>query len=791
MAVNTKMPLTNTADGYLCEGTDIRGSYFVIDKLENIPSTITKTGSLCFCQDDSKFYQYNGTTWTEALVIPSTDGLASEDFVKTSIENKVDSSELENYYTKTEANNEFMTQAEVDSRVNEIISKASNTDTIKDLTSLVDYLDSHGTEASEMATAIVELEANKANKKHTHDRDTLYPAEIVLGENYDTMTVIQPTYLKMAYGDDNIVLDSSNASYTINGNEIATENYVTEVINRIPSVEVNLSEFAKKTDIPDVSEFIKEIPGEYITEEELEQAINEVELKEGPQGPQGESGQSAYELWLALGNIGTEADFIAGLKGQNGEKGDPGNDGENGYTPVKGIDYFDGKDGQDGKDGIDGKDGLTTAIKVGETTYVHENGIITLPQYATKTELDNKTYPILQTSNAGIAKVFNWYNTSTTYAGGNIPQSPDSTHTRSINSISDIAERYYGIEADKDGRLFVNVPWTNTTYGDGPGISVSNGLISNSGVRSISTGTTNGTISVNTGGTVDDVSIKGLGSSAYETTYKESECTTFTSDSGNCTPAAVQKGAKLFAPEAPLTNYSKASATSAIAPTDTLSAAIGKLEKALDGKQASGNYLTSHQPIYNLEIKGDGTAAVTFVPNSANNSIDFVGDGNITITADSTNKKIKISSAYSSKAALKDGTDVSLVTTGEKYIWDNKIGTSGGIITGTLKCNDLKIDDGEGGTISFFAAESGSFDVRLPSSGKTLLTHISSTSGTIEADDTGGWSGENVVTVSYLDNYYTKDNTYAKTEIYTRAEVDELISSLFEISGTTLIIKDN
>lgn len=163
MAVNTKMPLTNTADGYLCEGTDIRGGYFVIDKLVNIPSTITKVGSLCFCQEDSKFYQFNGTSWESSLVIPSIDGLASEDFVTESIKNKVDDTTLENYYTKTEADEEFMTQSEVDTRINDVISKASNTDTIKDLTSLVDYLDSHGTEASEMATAITELETNKAD----------------------------------------------------------------------------------------------------------------------------------------------------------------------------------------------------------------------------------------------------------------------------------------------------------------------------------------------------------------------------------------------------------------------------------------------------------------------------------------------------------------------------------------------------------------------------------------------------------------------------------------------------
>lgn len=55
----------------------------------------------------------------------------------------------------------------------------------------------------------------------------------------------------------------------------------------------------------------------------------------------------------------------------------------------------------------------------------------------------------------------------------------------------------------------------NTTYGAGSGINVSNGLISNTGVRSIATGSTNGTISVNTNGTSAEVAVKGLGSAAY------------------------------------------------------------------------------------------------------------------------------------------------------------------------------------------------------------------------------------------------------------------------------------
>ncbi len=50
-----------------------------------------------------------------------------------------------------------------------------------------------------------------------------------------------------------------------------------------------------------------------------------------------------------------------------------------------------------------------------------------------------------------------------------------------------------------------------------------------------------------------------------------------------------------------MTGYTKPTTTSAIATTDTLNAAIGKLEKALDGKQAAGSYAASshnHDGVY-------------------------------------------------------------------------------------------------------------------------------------------------------------------------------------------------
>jgi len=53
----------------------------------------------------------------------------------------------------------------------------------------------------------------------------------------------------------------------------------------------------------------------------------------------------------------------------------------------------------------------------------------------------------------------------------------------------------------------------------GTGLAVSNdGTISNSAVRSVATGTANGTIAVNTDGTTSNVAVKGLGSAAYQDT---------------------------------------------------------------------------------------------------------------------------------------------------------------------------------------------------------------------------------------------------------------------------------
>lgn len=120
-----------------------------------------------------------------------------------------------------------------------------------------------------------------------------------------------------------VVKRSKPADYVYT--ETETLNYNT-LLERIDEIDANIANT--------VNEYLKENPVEvdltgYYTKNEVDAAIETIELTPGPAGPQGE----------------------------------PGPAGKDGYTPVKGVDYFDGepgKDGQDGAPGADGKDYVLT-----------------------------------------------------------------------------------------------------------------------------------------------------------------------------------------------------------------------------------------------------------------------------------------------------------------------------------------------------------------------------------------------------------------------------------------------
>jgi len=130
-------------------------------------------------------------------------------------------------------------------------------------------------------------------------------------------------------------------------------------------------------------------------------------------------------------------------------------------------------------------------------------------------------------------------------------------------------------------------PNDDTTYTGSDGITLTGTNFTNSGVRSVSTGATNGTISVNTNGTSAEVAVHGLGSAAY------TESSAYAASTHNHVGTEVT-----------LTGYSKAASAAAVDSTDTVNAAIGKLEKALDGKQPAGTYLTPTSTLDATKLSG-------------------------------------------------------------------------------------------------------------------------------------------------------------------------------------------
>lgn len=95
--------------------------------------------------------------------------------------------------------------------------------------------------------------------------------------------------------------------------------------------------------------------------------IPDITVIQGEKGDKGDNGLSAYEIWLSLGNSGTETDFIASLKGERGQRGSKGEKGEKGDDGEQGLQGIQGENGRDGVDGQDGKSAYETWLSIGNS----------------------------------------------------------------------------------------------------------------------------------------------------------------------------------------------------------------------------------------------------------------------------------------------------------------------------------------------------------------------------------------------------------------------------------------
>lgn len=100
-----------------------------------------------------------------------------------------------------------------------------------------------------------------------------------------------------------------------------------------------------------------------------------------------------------------------------------------------------------------------------------------------------------------------------------------------------------------------NAKFTDTTYTGENGVTISGTTISNSGVRSIETGSTNGTISVNTNGTSAEVAVKGLGSLAYKSSLVASDVGAIASTLKGAANGVAELDANGLVPSSQLPSY--------------------------------------------------------------------------------------------------------------------------------------------------------------------------------------------------------------------------------------------
>ena len=68
MALTVNTNIINDTNQYLLDAKNVKGTFVVVASTaerDALPAATTVNGSLCYCTADSKFYQYNGSSWQE------------------------------------------------------------------------------------------------------------------------------------------------------------------------------------------------------------------------------------------------------------------------------------------------------------------------------------------------------------------------------------------------------------------------------------------------------------------------------------------------------------------------------------------------------------------------------------------------------------------------------------------------------------------------------------------------------------------------------------------------------
>ena len=347
---------------------------------------------------------------------------------------------------------------------------------------------------------------------------------------------------------------------------------------------------------------------------------------------------------------------------------------------------------------------------------------------------------------------------------------------------------------DKDNSTRVQVDGINYTGSDG--ITITNKNITNSGVRAIETGATNGTISVNTNGTTTEVSVYGLGDLAFLNSISTSDITsgTLSVERGGTGAGSFTSGQVLVG------NGTSAIGTRAIDTTDggtTSSTSLitsGAVKAGLDTK-LNTSLKGANSGL--AELDATGKVPSSQLPSYVDDVLEYpsltdfpsTGETGKIYVATDTNKTYRWSgSAYvviSETLAL--GETDSTAYRGDRGATAYSHATDSSRLTTATAAGLYKVGSTAEGHISGLTAieKSDITGLGIPAQDTTYTFATGSVNGSISVTPAGGSASD--ISVKGLDAaaYKDVDTTIAAASTSTKLPTSEAVASFVEGKGYT------